>query len=599
MDLKQGDHEDLLVLADDLSRTVYGDPAEHYRMHQLSALIRKYPALDLPGVQDPEEKAKKVFLSAEWRSKWTNRKFKAVRRLNSGVEASSIHTMRTWINYVLRNRADADQDGPAPTPDLQAIFEKCDFTGGASLGVHGNATNILRKLMQAEDGWTVTPEALYLAAEAVWNNFHITEFLLSNQDGKPVCLDVREFVDRFNKSVSLVCHNKIAFVPKTALVHRTIAAEPTLLTYLQKGIDLELRSALNRVGLDLSEQEPNQHLAWQGSFPDEADPYCTIDLSSASDTLATEVVRELLPPEWFELLDKCRSKNFLMPDGTSGRYEKFTSMGNGFCFPLQTLIFSSICHAAYAERGLASDFRVYGDDIIVRKSAFDRVIALLRFFGFVPNVRKTFCEGPFRESCGADWHSGLDVRPIFLDKRLETLESYFGFHNQSLRRGGKVADYFASIREWLYQAVPEPVRFVCDFDPEVPYGTRSGDTIDGAFWVPKDVVMASPLCWYNRQTWSWGYLALGAKPTVDTDGKEMASEHALEHATLMAALRGSPSESAFTLRYTPRYEIVRKNDGGRQYPRATPVKEQWWLENPEVPLTRWPWAKSTIEVVAA
>lgn len=550
-------HDRLLVFADDLSRTVYGDPATHYRMHQLAALIRKYPNLNI--TVNPEVEARKVFTSAEWRCKWTNRKFCAIERSNSGMEASAIHTMRKWIGYVLRNKSDRDQDGPAPTPNLTSIMSKCDFTGGASVGVHGSATNIYRKLTQATEGWTVTPGVLTVAAEAVWNNFQLTEYLLRASgnagpvEGDPVCLDVEKFIKAFAQSVRTIDYNKIAFVPKTAKVHRTIAAEPTLNTFVQKGIDIELRDRLKAVGLDLSQQSPNQEMARKGSIEEE-DPYCTIDLSSASDTLATEVVRVLLPPEWYELLDKCRSQYFQFPDGEHGRYEKFVSMGNGFCFPLQTMIFASICHAASVELDVPLDFRVYGDDIIVRRSIFERVIALLRFFGFIPNPRKTFSEGPFRESCGADWHSGLNVRPIFLDHRLENLEQIFGFHNQSLRRESYVSDYFASIRSLLYEGVPKPARFVQDFDPSVPCGARTGETIDGAFWAPMDTVMASDLCFYNVGTMSWGYTALRSESIVDKVDTDPSNSNVLNSALLMSALRGSDSSRPFTLRYRTSYK---------------------------------------------
>lgn len=572
MDLQTGDHNDLLVVAGELSSTVYEDHAIHYRMHQLAALIRKYPKLNLRGV-NPEEKALGVFRNAEWRSKWTNRKFSLIERHGLTVEAAAIHRMRSFINYVLRNKEDVDEDGPNPTPNLGRIFSQCTFTGGASLGVHGNATNLARKLMQGDDGgFTCRPEALSLAAEAVWNNFHMREFFLSTNGGlKPsdderdfVCHDEREFISKFLKSVKLVCHNKVAFVTKTAEVHRTVAAEPTLQTYVLKGIDLEMRDLLMKVGLDLRNQEPNAKLAWLGSQHWESeDPYCTIDLTSASAMLCRQVVKLLLPPLWFELLDKCRSEYYELPNGDTGRYEQFASMGNGSCFPLQTLIFASVCHTAYAELGEAPDFRVYGDDIIVRRRVFDRVISLLKFLGFKPNSKKTFSQGPFRESCGADWHSGQNVRPIFLDHELDSPEKIFGFHNQSVRRGGMVALYFQEIRELLFNELPASCRLVCDYDPSSP-SREYGKTIDGAFWVTHDIVMSSPLCFWNRQTFSWAYTVYVAEAVEDVeihrpreDGG--ASQRVLTHATYMAALSGASSDKTFTLRYTDNYRVTIKN----------------------------------------
>jgi hypothetical protein len=322
---------------------------------------------------------------------------------------------------------------------------------------------------------------------------------------------------------------------------------------------------LRRVGLDLSDQATNGHMARLGSL-DSNDGYCTIDLSSASDTLATEVVFELLPPEWCDLLCSLRSSQYKWTDGTLRKYHKFVSMGNGFCFPLQTLIFSSLCHAASRSLKVESDFRVYGDDIIVRKCVAQKVLDLLDYCGFVPNSRKTFTSGPFRESCGLDWHGGVNVRPIYLDHPLDTLERIFGFHNQSLRRESYVQLYFQEIREYLWKQVPANARLVDLYDPSYLHlptdqpqkgdlGKWSGTTIDGAFWVPQDRFMVSPYVCWSRDEQRWRSLALRSQPVPDKrfniprDG-----EGSLLH--MIGALRGSRSVAPFTLRYSTRTKAV-------------------------------------------
>lgn len=562
----EDDDQGLLTLAGDLSSTVYDDHAVHYRMHQLSALIRKYPSLILPDV-NPEERALQVFRNAEFRCKWTNRKLSALARYNSGREAPAFHRMRKFINYVLRDKDDVDEDGLGPTPNLSRIYSQCSFTGGASIGVNGNATNIFRKLNGSEEGgWSCSPEAFPHVCEAFWAHAQIREYVLTLLKGENgfLCYD-RVLFDRKLAEICVhVRHNKIAFAVKDATIRRIVANEPTCNTVVLKGCDIEMRTKLRNVGLDLSDQEPNVRLAYLGSRDwDSIDPFCTIDLKSASGMLAYYLVKELLPCEWFELLDSLRSQYYEMPDGSFGRYESFASMGNGSIFPLQTLIFASVCHAIYEELGITPDFRVYGDDIIVRRSAFNRVVALLRFLGFKPNPKKTFSEGPFRESCGGDFHSGVNVRPVALDHELDSIERIFGFHNQSLRRGGLQELYFREVRQHLIQVVPKPLRFVVPFDPStsVPrWVTGKGleTTFDCAFWAPIEVVMTSKTCFYNRQTWSWGYTVLAADPTPDDVG-ERVDGHAYNSALLQAALRGSPSAMPFTLRYTSNYKIRRLN----------------------------------------
>jgi len=92
--------------------------------------------------------------------------------------------------------------------------------------------------------------------------------------------------------------------------------------------------------------------------------------------------------------------------------QKFSSMGNGFTFELETLIFS---HVASVAGGLTPgvDCFVYGDDIIVPSEKADDVLSALRFCGFTPNRTKTFTSGPFRESCGGDFYGGVAVRPFY------------------------------------------------------------------------------------------------------------------------------------------------------------------------------------------
>jgi hypothetical protein len=247
-------------------------------------------------------------------------------------------------------------------------------------------------------------------------------------------------------------------------------------------------------------------------------------------------------------------------DGTVKKYHKFTSMGNGFCFPLETLIFASICHAAYKESNLTQDFRVYGDDIIVRQSVVHRVLELLRHFGFTPNSRKTFTSGPFRESCGTDWHCGVNVRPIFLDNPLDSLERVFGFHNQSLRRESYVTNYFEQIREYLYEMVPTCLRFASDYDPAYvrkdvlnpEIWEKAGMTVDGAFWVPFDVYMGSRFTRYNPDTQSFSHVALRVAPVLDPAFRETIEDD--NYLFMIGVLRGGTSSGPFTLRYSAQWD---------------------------------------------
>lgn len=195
-------------------------------------------------------------------------------------------------------------------------------------------------------------------------------------------------------------------VPKNAKTDRVIAIEPHLNIFVQKGIGTLLRNQLRHNGVDLDTQEWNQFLARKAQDWSLA----TIDLSSASDMVSSRLVRLLLPREWFELLYLCRT-DFTVVDGVRVALEKFSSMGNGYTFELETLIFYAATQAVGAHKALTA---VYGDDIIVEKTIAPALVDLLDFIGFKTNAKKTFLEGNFFESCGTDWYNGQDVRPPFL-----------------------------------------------------------------------------------------------------------------------------------------------------------------------------------------
>ena len=195
-------------------------------------------------------------------------------------------------------------------------------------------------------------------------------------------------------------------VPKNAKTDRLIAVEPHLNILVQKGIGGLLRDRLRLFGINLETQCWNQFLASKASDWDLA----TVDLSMASDTICHRLVKELLPWEWYQFLMLART-DFTVVDGNRVALSKFSSMGNGYTFELETLIFKAACDVVGSHKDLTS---VYGDDIIVEKRCYSDLIDLLNFLGFKANDKKTFHEGVFFESCGTDWYQGRDVRPFFL-----------------------------------------------------------------------------------------------------------------------------------------------------------------------------------------
>lgn len=232
---------------------------------------------------------------------------------------------------------------------------------------------------------------------------------------------LHNFPEDVGLATVVINHGQLAFVPKNAKTFRSIVTEPPLNGMCQLGIGDLIAKLLLRAGIDIFDQTLNQRLARVGSLTGEL---ATLDLSSASDTIAMQLVRFLLPVDWFCFLKRFRSNKVKYGEDII-TLEKFSSMGNGFTFPLETLIFYALAKSC-APRD--SNVNAYGDDIIVPSFASDACVHLLEICGFTINKNKSYTCGPFRESCGADYLKGIDIRPIYI-KDLISLQTLFVMHN--------------------------------------------------------------------------------------------------------------------------------------------------------------------------
>lgn len=199
-------------------------------------------------------------------------------------------------------------------------------------------------------------------------------------------------------------------VPKKTTIDRCACKEPEVNMYLQKGVGKHIRTRLQRFGINLNDQSINRELAQLGAL---CGDLATLDLSSASDTVTIETVRALLPSDWFLYLNDIRSP-FVKVDDMVVKTEMFSSMGNGFTFELESLIFFSLMRATAYLRGHPGIISVYGDDLIIPASMYDDASWILGEFGFSLNPSKSFATGPFRESCGGHYHLHEDVTPFYL-----------------------------------------------------------------------------------------------------------------------------------------------------------------------------------------
>lgn len=218
----------------------------------------------------------------------------------------------------------------------------------------------------------------------------------------------------------IVDSGRFTTVPKDAKKDRCIDVAPAANVSLQLGVGAFLKERLARVSLlergkgrfeDGTSDAQIKHRLWACRASRDG-RHATLDLSNASDTISRELVRLLLPDEWYELLADLRTP-FTRVDGRRVWLEKFSAMGNGYTFELETLIFAAVCHALGC--GICGkDYSVFGDDMIVPTDRAADVCSALEFLGMSINRKKSFLYGHFRESCGGDFFDGEPVRAHYL-----------------------------------------------------------------------------------------------------------------------------------------------------------------------------------------
>jgi hypothetical protein len=398
----------------------------YWRDASAISLLRKLR--ELPTTHDRRAVAERGFLANEEECLRTNRRLypyltpRLYEECDEGV-VDFINRTRKIIAGIL-GKVPADFEGR--------------FGPGATFGDRGRLTTVPDKMssrptLTSDAKWHLLPWGQTLWAKAC------------NESGR---------------DVTFVQGNRFTTVPKDCEKDRGIAIEPSINVFYQLGVGRAIRRRLKVAGIDLLYgQDIHRQVACEASIKGHL---ATLDLSNASDTISRNLVKLLLPADWFEVLDDLRSKktNFR---GNWHVLEKFSSMGNGFTFELETLLFLGLVLACDRSNTLVAgeDVFVFGDDIICPTEISRDVISALKFFGMTINEGKSFVEGPFRESCGGDYFLGVDVRPFFLKESPNEPQQLISFAN-GIRRASKASpDRSHRVRSaWfrILDALPNAIR---------------------------------------------------------------------------------------------------------------------------------------------
>lgn len=215
---------------------------------------------------------------------------------------------------------------------------------------------------------------------------------------------------------------RFSSVPKKVDTDRGIALEDPINMSNQLYVKdlLEERIANHRWGyaMPIKEQDRNRELARKGAL---YNTLATIDYSSASDTVTKDLVQMLFPDSWWRAFMRCVPTGFILSEHDFGprKLFSFATMGCGCTFVVETLTFFAIdaaadivmqLHAGWHPDGynireiqISDAISAMGDDQTCPTYLLPLISYIGEQVGFRINHNKTFTNGLYRESCGAEW----------------------------------------------------------------------------------------------------------------------------------------------------------------------------------------------------
>lgn len=254
------------------------------------------------------------------------------------------------------------------------------------------------------------------------------------------------------KSKKYECVSTLAQVnvPKKYNIDRGINPNTLLGSYYSSALGRIVQQALKDAGLDIVKlQHIHGILARRASTKGRL---ATADLSNASHGFLSNLINALMPREWYRAIMRGVIRSVDV-SGRVYRLESIMTMGIGFTFPVQTLLFYCLLCALSDLTGVEGTISVYGDDLIYPVPLHKYVAKIFPALGFSMNLDKTFVNSPFKESCGSDFFRGVDVRPYSPEGSYQNLgkHAYVAFCYKILN---------GLLRRWDQCEVPSTVRLL-------------------------------------------------------------------------------------------------------------------------------------------
>ena len=264
---------------------------------QVVSFLKKYPGFQIPGV-DLEAEAISRFYLSESQCYHTNERL-------SPLLCDISHYGEDVGEFITRWRKKIRASiGRAPKPNQL----NGRFGPGSTFRNVGDKITVAHKL---SDDYTATRQAgffLHSWDQTAWSRYAACGLdtegtsLVSDSQGSALYEGDSAFAIR---DFQYVRGNRFTTVAKDALKLRGICIEPSLNVFYQLAIGSLLSKRMKTsLGWDKeTQQDYHRNLARLGSL---TGAVATLDLSNASDTVSSNLVKLLLPRDWYDLVDRDR-----------------------------------------------------------------------------------------------------------------------------------------------------------------------------------------------------------------------------------------------------------------------------------------------------
>lgn len=440
------------------------DTAEFRRRYLDACVLKRWQGNESVPKQDRVDTAISKLMDSEIRVRASNAVFYGPECLDSSNAQIPMHLLKV---YRRARRLISALLGPL---DFEEFARNVEFSPGAT-------TEFNRSSCDATNKWAlgthVTPRAApYASAYQQW----LGPFLTSEGDSGPW------------PELQVGWFNEVFTVPKRFDTERTACKGRTWNVALQKGYGKFVRKRAQRWSEPLLFPEAQVYHGLLAKLGSATRLLVTGDLSGASDGIGTGHIKTFFPESHAALMLDLREELGTYPDGTITSWEKVGSMGNGFTFEVETVLFYAVVKACCKRSELVS---VYGDDLIYPEHRHDDVVEAMSFLGFEFNREKTYSgNSPFRESCGSYFYNGVDVKPFFIESLPWCVAELVELHNQIIAHNPEPDSPWWRVVAGIKETVDKRYRG--------PYGTP------GVIWSAWDETQPT----YHRKTQSFSVFSV-------------------------------------------------------------------------------------------